>query len=333
MAMTRIALFLCVSVWVSGPAARAQSLTSELSTTIGGSSEEVAAIGAQARLFGELESEIRVYLEGAWATRSDVETDAFGAAYPYGGRLQLVEAYAERIVRRGPWVAGARLGRYRTPFGIYARGDHAYTGFLRAPLIRYDDYYGLSNHFLEGGVNILAGTPGINAEVSLGVPQDIGTAARQPGFDPVIHVQAYRGSLVVGFSHIRSKPYERRSFARGHMVFTGIDARWMQSGIQLRGEYIFGKPFDFVSTDGWYIDAIVHRPALGPLTFVARVEDLDYDAGRRSAFITRYTAGGRIQLTNAVAGHFNVLHQSVPLANGKRTGLDAGLTVTLRHGW
>jgi hypothetical protein len=297
------------------------------------SSEEVGALGAQVRVFGELESQIRLYLEGAWASRSDRTTDAFGAAYPYGGQLQLVEAYAERIVHRGSWLAGARLGRYRTPFGIYSRSDHAYTGFLRAPLIRYDDYYGLSNHFLEGGVNLVAGTPSVNAEISLGVPQDIGTAVRQQGFDPVIHVQAYRGSLVVGFSHLRSKPYVRRSFAQGQMVFTGIDVRWMQSGVQLRGEFIAGRPFDRVSTDGWYVDAIVHQPALGPFTLVARVEDLDYEAGRHSAYNTRYTAGARIRLTSAVAGHLNVLHQSAPLANGRRTGIDAGLTVTIRHAW
>jgi hypothetical protein len=333
MAMKRLGPTLCVCLLVASAAARAQSLTSELSVVTGVSSEDVATLGAQARLFGELESEIRIYLEGAWASRSDVETDAFGAAYPYEGRLQLVEAYAERIVHHGPWLAGARLGRYRTPFGIYARSDHAYTGFLRAPLIRYDDYYGLSNHFLEGGVNMVVGTPSVNAEISLGVPQDIGTAVRQPGFDPVIHVQAYRGSFVFGFSHLRSKPYERRSFAQGQMVFTGIDVRWMQKGVQLRGEYIAGRPFDSVSTDGWYIDAIVHKPVLGPVTLVARVEDLDYEAGRRSAFNTRYTAGGRVQFTTAVAGHFNVLHQSLPLANGKRTGVDVGLTVTLRHGW
>jgi hypothetical protein len=333
MALKRFWLAFCVCVFVPSALARAQSLTSELSTSTGVSTEEVAAIGAQARLFGELESEIRVYLEGAWARRSDAETDAFGGAYPYAGQLQLVEAYAERIVHRGAWLAGARLGRYRTPFGIYARGDHAYTGFLRAPLIRYDDYYGLSNHFLEAGVNILAGTPSLSAEISLGVPQDIGDAIRQRGLDPVIHVQAYRGPLVVGFSHIQSKPYERRSFASGRMVFTGIDVRWMLGGVQLRGEYIFGRPFDRVSTDGWYIDAIVHKPALGPFTLVARAEDLDYEAGRHSSFNTRYTAGGRVQLTTAVAAHFNVLHQSTPLANGRRTGVDAGLSVTLRHGW
>jgi hypothetical protein len=333
MAMRRLTSLLCGCVLAVSATARAQSLTSELSIVTGGSSEEVAALGAQARLFGELESELRLYLEGAWATRSDVETDAFGAAYPYAGGLQLVEAYAERIVHRGPWLAGARIGRYRTPFGIYSRSDHAYAGFLRAPLIRYDDYYGLSNHFLEGGANLVLGTPSVNAEISLGVPQDIGTAVRRRGFDPVVHVQAYRGSLIVGFSHLRSKPYERRSFARGQMVFTGIDVRWMRNGIQLRGEYIAGRPFDSVSTDGWYIDATVHKPVLGPFTLAGRVEDLDYEAGRRSAFNTRYTLGGRLQLSTAIAAHFNVLHQTEPLANGKKTGIDVGLTVTLRHGW
>jgi hypothetical protein len=333
MAVKPLVSVICLCVLPAIPTAHAQSFTSELSVVTGGSSEEIAILGTQARLFGELESEIRVYVEGAWATRSEGETDAFGGAYPYGGRLQLVEAYAERVVHRGRWLAGARLGRYRTPFGIYSRGDHAYTGFLRAPLVRYDGYYGLSNHFLEGGANLIVGTPSVNAEVSLGVPQDIGTAVRRPGFDPVVHVQAYRGSFVVGFSHLRSKPYERRSFGRGQMVFTGVDVRWMQNGIQLRGEYIIGRPFDSVSTDGWYVDAIVHKQVLGPFTVVGRIEDLDYEAGRRSTFNTRYTAGGRVQFTTAIAGHFNVLHQTTRLANGKKTGIDVGLTVTLRHGW
>jgi hypothetical protein len=117
------------------------------------------------------------------------------------------------------------------------------------------------------------------------------------------------------------------------MIFTGVDVRWMQNGIQLRGEYIIGRPFDSVSTDGWYVDAIVHKQVLGPFTLVGRIEDLDYEAGRRSTFNTRYTAGGRVQFTTAIAGHFNVLHQTTRLANGKKTGIDVGLTVTLRHGW
>ena len=59
---------------------------------------------------------------------------------------------------------GVRGGQYRTPFGIYSRSDYAYQGFLRAPLIRYDDYWSISNNFLERGVNVVAGGPRLQVE-------------------------------------------------------------------------------------------------------------------------------------------------------------------------
>ena len=51
-------------------------------------------------------------------SETDESTDAFGAAYPYGNRVQVTEAYGERLFRPGPALVGFRAGRYRTPFGI-----------------------------------------------------------------------------------------------------------------------------------------------------------------------------------------------------------------------
>ena len=79
---------------------------------------------------------------------------------------------------------GTRLGRYRTPFGIYNRSDHAYTGFLRAPLIRYGGYWALSNNFLETGASVVAGTLARFGEVSLGIPQDEDDLHRAPRLRP-----------------------------------------------------------------------------------------------------------------------------------------------------
>src|SRR5262245_50418522 len=66
-------------------------------------------------------------------------------------------------------------------------------------------------------------------------------------------------------------------FAKGRAVFTGVDVRWMYNGIQLRGEFLSGRPFDGTTTTGGYIDLLVHRVGMGPVTAVARLERLDYD--------------------------------------------------------
>ena len=112
-------------------------------------------------------------------------SDAFGAAYPYNHRVRPMELFAREdgdAAARSLW--GTRVGRYRTPFGLSNRSDHAYTGFLRAPLIRYGGYWALSNNFLETGASVVAGTPRLFAEVSLGIPQDEDDLHRAPRVRP-----------------------------------------------------------------------------------------------------------------------------------------------------
>jgi hypothetical protein len=320
----------CLAALVTPALAAAQAASAELSVTGGASTGDVAAAAAQVAVFGEVATDLRFYAETAWARRSRRRTDAFGAAYPYDDRVRPIEVYGEKIFRGKTLLAGIRAGRYRTPFGIHARSDHAYSGFLRAPLMRYDGYYALSNNFLEGGVNAFVGRPGLQFETSLGVPQDVGTAVRRRGLDRVFRVQAYRGAVIAGVSHVRSRPYERRSFAVGHAVFTGADVRWMVAGTQLRAEWITGRPFDGRSTTAWYVDALVHRPALGPVTLVGRAEELDYDAGAFSSYRKRYTTGARVQMSRAFVGHVNVSHE-----RGRRrtNNLDVALTYILRYPW
>lgn len=77
--------------------AHAQSLTPEAAITVGTSSEEaISVIATQLRAFGEVKPGIiRYYVEGAWARSSDDGSDAFGAAYPYTNRFQIIEAVGE----------------------------------------------------------------------------------------------------------------------------------------------------------------------------------------------------------------------------------------------
>jgi hypothetical protein len=328
-AVLAVALVACGS---SSPAL-AQPIVVEADLTGGYTSDNAGALATQVRAFGDMPLGLRVLAEAGWGslTETDERTDAFGAAYPYGNRVQIIEAYAERLFRAGQGLVGFRAGRYRTPFGIYTRGDYAYSGFLRAPLIRYDGYFALSNSFLEQGAELIAGIPQLYIETSLGAPADVGGAVRRSGVDSVTRVQGYYGPWIVGVSHIRTQPYLPERFAKGRSVFSGVDLRWSAGGVRVSGEWLTGQPFDGTSTTGWHADVMVHRPVMGPVTAVWRSEQLDYDASppfARSA--RRHTAGARVRLLRNLSAQVNVLHQSGDLTDSYRNALDGALTYSIR---
>ncbi len=245
--------------------------------------------------------------------------------------MQVIEAFGERMFRPGNSLVGVRAGRYRTPFGISGRGDYAYSGFLRAPLIRYDGYFALSNNFLEDGADLIVGVPQLYVEASVGVPSDVGTAQRRSGLDRVFRVQGNHGSWIVGVSHIRTLPYQPVTFAHGRAAFTGIDLRWTHDGVLASGEWITGQPFDGTTTDGWHADVAVHRPAMGPLTAVFRAEQLDYNTIAQFArHGRRQTVGARIRLPRGLTAQVDVLHQTGNLPQYRPTSFDIGLTYSIR---
>jgi hypothetical protein len=326
---TAAAVMLAVLVASRAPA---QSVATELDITGGYSTEGIAAGAAQVRVLGDAVAGIRFFSELSWAARSEDEGDVFGGAYPYGNRIDVVESYVERLFRPGRALVGVRAGRYRSPFGIYGRSDHAYAGFLRPPMIRYDDYFAISNNFLEHGAAVVAGVPQAFVEASVGVPGDISEEKRRPGADTVIRGQAYFRSLIVGVSYFRSQPYMPAAFALGHMVFTGVDARWTSNGVQLRGEWIAGRPFDGVATRGGYLDASMHRPGMGPVTAVARIERLHYDTVPRHAISAqRATVAARVRLPLRMTAQIAADHQWGRLIQRRPTTLGLALTYSLRY--
>ena len=325
----------------------AQTLSAEIDLTAGYSGEEVRTSASQVRLFGEAPGRVNFFVDAAWGDRwagdapihGDVPaesdplgTDVFGAAYPYSGRLTIMDAYAERSFRPRGALLGVRAGRFRTPFGIYNRSDYSYAGFIRPPLIRYDGYWALSNNWLEDGVMMTAGVPQLLVEASVGRPSDAGFAKRKIGTDGSVRVQAYRGQFIVGVSHARSNPYMRRRTVTGRQVFTGIDGRWThRSGIQARGEFLKGRSWDGVSTVGAYIDGYVHRPGMGPFTAVVRGEFLDYDtAPPRARFGRRLTLGTRVRWPGPVTLQLNYLRQHGDLPYIKKETIDFTATYSVR---
>jgi len=333
--LTGVRIAVCVSCVLHAPFARAQSIspiTTEAAVSPGASTDnETAVVATQLRAFGEIGPQIRYYGEAAWATSSDVASEAFGAAYPYGNRVQIIESYAERVFQPAGKLVAVRAGRFRPPFGIYNASDHAYLGFLRAPLIRYDSNFALSNNFLEQGAAVTAGVPWLTVATSVGRPGDVGAAARQPGLDTVLRAQGSAGPFIVGLSHIRTSPNLTGSWVHGRMEFTGLDLRWMRDGVQLRGEWITGRPFDGTTTTGWYADAIVHRVAMGPVTAVARIERVDYDTSPPfDLHKRRQTLGARIRVGQGFSTQVNVLHQTGQPDTYGAVALDIGVTYSVR---
>jgi hypothetical protein len=313
--------------------AAAQTVIGEAAVAAGHSTQaDTSALATQVRLFGDVTPALRFFAEGTWARTSDPEVDAFGTAYPYGNRGQVMEAYAEWVVSRGGRVLGLKGGRYRMPFGISSGSDHGYSGFLRAPLIRYDGYFAISNNFLEHGVAVVAGVPRLTVEGSLGTPADVGAAERRRGVDAVVRVQHQTGPFIVGASFVSTLPYQSPTFARGRAKFGGVDARWMRGGLQLRGEWLGGRPFDGTTTTGWYVDAILHRVGMGPVTALARLERLAYEAiPPFDLYATRQTVGARVRLVHGLAIQANVVGQTGRIARTASTALDLGIVYTVRQ--
>jgi hypothetical protein len=310
-----------------------QEVAVEAAQSFGLSTEEIAGAGTQARVLGDITPGLRFALEGAWGARSgEHDSDVFGTAYPYGGEVQVIEAFGEYFFAPQRWVRSVKGGRYRTPFGIYAASDHAYVGFLRPPLIRYGEYYALSSGYLEHGVDVVVGAPRLSVEVSLGTPGDVGDAIRRPGVGTVARAEGSAGSLIVGVSYIDTTPYLPAEFATGRARFGGVDARWMGGGVQVRGEWLGGRPFDGTTTTGGYADVIVHRPVMGPLTALLRAERLAYSAAEPYALYThRYAAAVRVRLWKGLATSVGISHQAGQLTQSRPTAIDIGVTYAARH--
>lgn len=325
------ALALVIGCLLFPGTARGQAVILEVQQNGGATSESSSVASTQLRVFGEPLRNLRFKAEGSFGRQFGEESDLLGTAFPYGGETNVIEAYVEYSFSGRHLLRSVRGGRYRTPFGISSAGEHAYIGFTRPPLVRYGEYYALSSGYLEHGLDVVAGLPNLSVELSVGRPADVGEAIRRPATDTVVRVEMSRGSLIVGASRIDTTPYLPAVFAKGRSRFAGFDGRWMMGGVAVRGEWMAGRPFDGVSTVGGYLDLIVHRPALGPVTLVARTERLDYDTIPRFALRThRHQAGARVRLWQGLSVTAGVSHQGGQLTQHTPTAFDASVSYAVR---
>ena len=88
-------------------------------------------------------------------------------------------------------------------------------------------------------------------------------------------------------------------------------------------------------TDGWYLDGIVHRRFMGPVTAVVRAERLRYASPRPFTYrddtftewiADRQTVGARVRLPAGFTAQAGLLHQSRLLAHSSPVALDLAMT-------
>jgi hypothetical protein len=328
--MMRRGLALAAICLAYAGAAPAQTIAVQAGQAAGLSTESAAGASTQVRLLGEPRPSLRVKVETSWGVRSEIASDVFGTAYPYDRQIEVIESYIEYFSPTARGLRSVRAGRYRLPFGLSNASDDAYAGFLRPPLVRYGGYYALSNGYLEHGASATLGAPATALEVSIGRPADVGAAVRRAGLSVAARGEATVAGVTMGASLVDTTPYLPARFAVGRARFTGVDARWMRSGVQVRGEWLGGRPFDGASTAGGYLDVTVHRPAMGPLTALARAERLDYAGTSRTLVSHRYAAGARLRLWPGASVTAAVTHQRGRVTQARRTALDVGLGYTLR---
>lgn len=319
-------LAVAIVVLLGADRAAAQTVAVEVTQSAGTSSESIDFAAAQARVFAEPWRGWRITTEASWGARSRPESDVFGTAYPYAGRLDVIEAFAEWF-RRGDGVRAVRAGRYRLPFGLSSASDHAYIGYLRPPLIRYGDYYALSSGYLEHGVDALVGVGRVSIEASVGRPADVGVARRRPGTTGAVRGELALGPMILGASMVDTTPYLPATFALGRAHYTGVDLRVMRRGVQVRGEWLDGRPFDGTTTRGGYLDLIVHTRWMDRVTALGRAETLDYDTIPRFALNSHRVSGGaRVRLFRGVAVALGVSHQLGQMTQRRRTAIDTAIT-------
>ena len=85
--------------------------------------------------------------------------------------------------------------------------------------------------------------------------------------------------------------------------------------------------------NGWYADVLVHRRGMGPVTAVARVEQLDYreSATAHGESLRRQTIGARVNVGYALSLNMNFVHQTGDAKDEYRPrALDLSVTWSLR---
>ena len=281
--MTRVLALAGVARGRRRRAAGAQTLAVQAQQAVGTSTESITGGAAQVRVLGEPRRRAaggRRRGVGHARSHDGVRRVRHGLSRT-AASIEIIDAYVEYLRPRGRGLRAVKAGRYRAPFGIWSAGDHALSRLPAAAahplrwLLRAVERLSRAR---RGGDRRRA------ASVARGERRPPGRCRRwrcaAPASTRCCAPRSAHGPVIVGASYLDTMPDQPPRFAQGRAHFGGADLRVMHAGVLVRGEWIGGRPFDGIATRGGYLDLLVHRPGLGPVTLLGRAERLAYDARR-----------------------------------------------------
>ena len=178
------------------------------------------------------------------------------------GRVDIIDAYGEFVRPEARGLRAVKAGRIAPRSASSPQRSRLFRVPAAAahPLRRVTT--GLSNGYLEHGLSLSWACPGLDRgerrrarRCRRGAP----TRRNRCG--------AARRDQRSALDRRRQLPgHDARHAAAvrpGRARFGGIDLRWMRAGVQLRGEWIFGQPFDASPPAAATLDLVVHRRASG----------------------------------------------------------------------
>ena len=176
-----------------------------------------------------------------------------------------------------------RAGRFRTPFGLHGRRTRLH-GFLRAPLIATRFHWALSNTFLEHGVNVMVAPTRCQFRIHGGASGRRWRTAAPRRLDQVC-AQGYHGDSSSATA-TSDAAYRTPAMPRARR----LQRRRRPPGCAAACSCAVNGSTDSRATA--CTRAALHRRLRqsqrdGPITALARMEVLDYDAGARSVLARR----------------------------------------------
>jgi hypothetical protein len=252
-------------------------------------------------------------LDRAWRSHLDYDR------HPLVDR-DLWEAYVE-------WGSGAqrlRLGRFQVPFGIHSRSELYYVGLVYAPILKYYLGYDYQVGRSEHGVAYLQGLGPWQVEAALFAERGGLRTVVPSGGEGSLRVQRLTGPVILGLNLLRGHADQRGGPDREETYFYGVDLRYSQPSLILRGELVYGD-VPGGTTRGCYLDALYRPASLHRLTLVGRVESVR-GRGVPEPVFRRQTLGIKWDLGYGSAIAVNQLFETPRPGLGRQ-----GTTVWLWH--
>ena len=167
-----------------------------------------------------------------------------------------------------------QAGMVRLPFGIYDTRETYASGLIDYPLPR-SDYFFNSVDWGAPGVAFSSGSSNVQVEGAYFNGRSSGLWGNaNPVGGTALRAQTYVKGVILGVSRWDGfSVVQYNKDTRQDVHVTGVDWRFTQPHLLVRGEFLLGK-FGPDSMNGGYVDVYYHLPKYAKWTLAGRVEYL-----------------------------------------------------------